>query len=88
MSDDDYTQLFVFVLYWLRMKLYGFVNFVEQHFVPYEYNGISLIAIEASKCMVIIEGDFIVWWWLISYAMSMLIHTCCCYMFAYRVSMG
>ena len=41
------------------MKLYGFANFVEQHFVPYEYTGISLVVIEASK-MVIIEGDFIV----------------------------
>ena len=27
------------------MKLYGFANFVEQHFVPYEYAGI----IEASN---------------------------------------
>ena len=31
------------------MKLYGFVNFVEQHIVPYEYTGISLVVIEASK---------------------------------------
>ena len=29
------------------MKLYGFANFVEQHLVPYEYAGISLVAIEA-----------------------------------------
>ena len=49
MMMTDYTQLFVFVLYWLRMKLYGFANFVEQHLVPYEYTGISLIVIEASK---------------------------------------
>ena len=33
MMMTDYTQLFVFVLYWLRMKLYGFANFVEQHLV-------------------------------------------------------
>ena len=45
----DYMQLFIFVLYWLRMKLYGFANFVEQHLVPYEYAGISLAVIEASK---------------------------------------
>lgn len=48
MMMTDYAQLFVFVLYWLLMKLYGFVNFLEQHFVPYEYTSISLIAIEAS----------------------------------------
>ena len=41
--------LFVFVLYWLRMKLYGFANLVEQLLVPYEYAGISLVIIEASK---------------------------------------
>ena len=35
--SDDYVQLFVFVLYWLRMKLYGFANFVEQHLVLYKY---------------------------------------------------
>ena len=27
--------------------------------VPYEYASISLVVIEASMCMVIIEGDFI-----------------------------
>ena len=57
-SDDvrclmmiDYVQLFVFVLYWLRMKLHGFANhyFVEQYLVPYEYAGISLVIIEAFK---------------------------------------
>ena len=37
------------------MKLYGFANFVEQHLVPYEYTGISLVVIEASN-----RGDFIV----------------------------
>ena len=31
------------------MKLYGFTNFVEQYFVPYEYAGASLVVIEASK---------------------------------------
>ena len=31
------------------MKLYGFANFVEQHLVPYEYAGINLVVIEASK---------------------------------------
>ena len=31
------------------MKLYGFANFVEQHLVPYEYTGISLVVIEAFK---------------------------------------
>ena len=31
------------------MKLYGFADFVEQHLVPYEYAGISLVVIEASK---------------------------------------
>ena len=45
----DYIQLFAFVLYWLWMKLYGFANFVEQRLVAYEYAGISLLAIEASK---------------------------------------
>ena len=30
------------------MKLYGFANFVEQHFVPYKYASISLVIIEAS----------------------------------------
>ena len=49
MMMSDYAQLFIFVLYWLRMKLYGFVNFFEQHLVPYEYVGISLVVIEASK---------------------------------------
>ena len=44
----NYTQLFVFVLYWLLMKLYGFANFVEQHLVPYEYASISLVVIETS----------------------------------------
>ena len=45
----DYAQFFVFVLYWLRMKLYGFANFVEQHLVPYEYASINSVIIEASK---------------------------------------
>ena len=31
------------------MKLYGFANFIEQHLVPYEYAGINLVVIEASK---------------------------------------
>ena len=48
MTMIDYTQFFVFVLYWLLMKLYGFANFVEQHLVPYEYISISLVVIEAS----------------------------------------
>ena len=30
------------------MKLYGFVNFIEQHLVLYEYTSISLVVIEAS----------------------------------------
>ena len=30
------------------MKLYGFVNFVEQHLVPYEYASISLVVIKSS----------------------------------------
>ena len=30
------------------MKLYGFVNFIEQHLVSYEYARISLVVIEAS----------------------------------------
>ena len=29
------------------MKLYGFVNFAEQHIVPYEYASISLAVIVA-----------------------------------------
>ena len=51
MSDDDdrLHAIICFVLYWLRMKLYGIANFVEQHFVPYEYAGISLVVVEASK---------------------------------------
>ena len=53
----DYAQLFVFVLYWLRMKLYVFANFVEQHLVSYEYPGISLVVIEASKWL--LEGNFL-----------------------------
>ena len=48
MMMTDYAQLFVFVLYRLLMKLYGFVNFIEQHLVPYEYASISLVVIEAS----------------------------------------
>ena len=47
MMMTDYAQLFVFTLYWLLMKWYGFANFVEQHFMPYEYASISLVAIEA-----------------------------------------
>ena len=42
------------------MKLYGFVNFVEQHLVPYKYTSMGLVVIEASLYVVIIEGDFIV----------------------------
>ena len=42
------------------MKLYGFINFVEQYLVPYEYASISLVAIEASMHLVIIVGDFII----------------------------
>ena len=30
------------------MKLYGFVDFVEQHIVPYEYVSISLAVIVAA----------------------------------------
>ena len=45
----DYVQLFVFVFYWLQMKLYGFANLVEQHLVPYEYASINLFVKEASK---------------------------------------
>ena len=48
MMMTDYMQLFVFVLYWLWMKLYGFSNFVEQHLMSYEYVSISLVVIEAS----------------------------------------
>ena len=48
MTMTDYAQSFVFALYWLLMKLYGFVNFIEQHLVPYEYASISLVIIEAS----------------------------------------
>ena len=29
--------------------MYGFANFVEQYLVLYEYTGISLVVIEASK---------------------------------------
>ena len=45
----DNGQLFVFVLYRLRMKLYGFAIFGEQHHVPYEYASINLVVVEASK---------------------------------------
>ena len=48
-DDDKLRAIFVFALYWLRMKLYGFTNFVEQHLVPYEYASIDLVVIEASK---------------------------------------
>ena len=44
------------------MKLFGFANFVEQHLVPYEYPGISLVVIEAFSyhrrgfyCMMVIN---------------------------------
>ena len=30
-------------------ELHGFANFVEQHLVPYEHAGITLVVIEASK---------------------------------------
>ena len=49
MMMTDNVQLLVFVLYWLWIKLYGFANFVEHNLVPYEYAGISLVVIEASK---------------------------------------
>ena len=49
MTMADYVLLFVFVLYWLLIELYGFPNFVEQQLVPYEYTGICLVVIEASK---------------------------------------
>ena len=51
MSDDDDQLLAIIciVLYWLWLKLYGFGNFVEQHLVPYEYTGTSVVVIEASK---------------------------------------
>ena len=48
MTMTDYMQLFVFVFYWLLMKLYGFANFLEQHLVPHEYASISLVVIEAA----------------------------------------
>ena len=41
------------------MKLYGLANFVEQHFVPYEYASMGLVVIEASMWL-FIEGDSIV----------------------------
>ena len=43
----DYTQfLFLYCTdYW--WKLYAFANFDEEHLVPYEYSGISLVVIEA-----------------------------------------
>ena len=34
------------------MKYYGFANFVEQHFVPYEYTITSLVVIEASVWLI------------------------------------
>ena len=48
-NDDQLRVIICFVLYWLLMKLCGFANFVEQHLVPYEYAGINLVVIEASK---------------------------------------
>ena len=48
MMMTDCTQLFVFALYLLLMKLYGFANLVEQHLVTYEYASISLVVTEAS----------------------------------------
>ena len=48
MTMTYYVQFLVFVLYWLLMKLYGFVNYVEQHIVPYEYASISLAVIVAA----------------------------------------
>ena len=48
MTMTNYVQLFVFALYLSLMKLYGFVNFIEQHLVPYEYASISLVITEAS----------------------------------------
>ena len=61
MTMTNYVQLFVFVLYWLLMKLYNFANFVQQHLVPYEYTSISFVVIEVSMWLLYIEGDFIVW---------------------------
>ena len=49
MMMTEYTQLFVFVLYWLWMKFYGFANFVKQHLMLCEYVGVNLVVIEASK---------------------------------------
>ena len=60
MMMTDYTQLFVFVLYRLLMKLYGFANFVEQRLVPYEYASISLVVIEASIWLLQKLGDLTV----------------------------
>ena len=51
-DDDDWLRVIIcFVLNWLRMKLYGFANFVEQHLVRYEYAGISLVVVEASMLL-------------------------------------
>ena len=43
MTTTDYAWLFV-----LYCTDY-FANYVEQHLVPYEYAGISMVVIEASK---------------------------------------
>ena len=53
MSDDDdwlHTIICFHILLIIdEIILYGFANFVEQHFVPYEYAGICVVVIEASK---------------------------------------
>ena len=62
MTMTDYVQLFVFVLYWLQMKLKDFANFIEQHLVPYEYTSISyrslyvvIIRRRGFYCMIVID---------------------------------
>ena len=60
MMMTDYTQLFVYIVMKLLIKLYGFANFVDYHLVPCECASIGLLVIEASSYVVIMEDHYIV----------------------------
>ena len=51
----------MFCIVLIMNEIDGFANFVEQHIVPYEYPGISLVVIEASKWLLYRKGFFVSW---------------------------
>ena len=57
MMMTDYVQLFCFCIVLTTDEIVRLANFVEQHLVPYEYAGISLVVIEASKWLGILLHD-------------------------------